>query len=255
MSRPTVVGVIPARYASTRFPGKPLALIAGKPMIQWVYERALKAKLLDQLLVATDDERIFSAVVGFGGKVEMTPGDLPSGTDRTAYVARKLQADILVNIQGDEPLIDPLAVDLVAGTLIEHDDADMATLVHPVDGGTELANPNKVRVVLDCRGRALYFSRAVIPYLRDAGDQKVWASRFTFYEHIGIYAYRRDALFRLTALAQSPLEKAEKLEQLRALENGMVIQVGICRFESLGVDVPEDLAAVEKKLQLKAYDS
>ncbi|MDZ7370099.1 MAG: 3-deoxy-manno-octulosonate cytidylyltransferase [candidate division KSB1 bacterium] len=244
-----IVVVIPARWASTRFPGKPLANIAGKPMIQRVYERVSQARDIDEVLVATDDERISGAVATFGGRAVLTPSELPSGTDRTAFVARQLQADILVNVQGDEPLIDPAAVEMTANLLLEDETADLSTLARRVKSVEDLENPNKVRVVLDRFGHALYFSRAVIPYLRDVKDSFGRLERFPYLEHIGIYGYRREALFQLTALPPSSLEEAERLEQLRALENGMTIKVGICDFVSQGVDTPEDAVAVERMIR------
>ncbi|MDZ7345560.1 MAG: 3-deoxy-manno-octulosonate cytidylyltransferase [candidate division KSB1 bacterium] len=244
-----IVVIIPARWASTRFPGKPLANIAGKPMIQRVYERVSQARDIDEVLVATDDERIAGAVAAFGGRAVLTPSDLPSGTDRTAFVARQLHADIFINVQGDEPLIDPRAVELTATLLLEDETADLATLARRVKSAEDLENPNKVRVVLDRFGHALYFSRAVIPYLRDEKDASRRLERFPYLEHIGIYGYRREALFKLTPLPPSSLEEAERLEQLRALENGMTIKVGICDFATWGVDTPQDAVEVEKMIR------
>jgi 3-deoxy-manno-octulosonate cytidylyltransferase (CMP-KDO synthetase) len=232
-----------------------LAKIAGKPMIQWVYERASKAKTVDQVVVATDDERIMSAVAGFCGIVEMTPSDLPSGTDRAAFVARKYAGDVIVNVQGDEPLIEPDAVDLAAQTLLADDSAHMATLVRRITNGADIENPNKVRVVLDHRHRALYFSRAAVPFARDIEEKSQWPTVFPYYEHIGIYAYRREFLFQFTALPPAQLEQIEKLEQLRALENGFVIQVGVGNFDSVCVDVPEDVEVVERRMkELNLYE-
>ena len=243
--------IIPARWASSRFPGKPLAMIAGKPMIQWVYERAKRAELVDEVIVATDDERILAAVHNFGGLGEMTPSELPSGTDRVAFVARKRTADVIINVQGDEPLIDPAAVDLAVTTLLSDEKAHMATLVRRLPLGADLDNPNKVRVVLDNFGRALYFSRAAVPYARDV-EKSLWPAKFPYYEHIGIYAYRRDFLFTFTELPPGPLEQIEKLEQLRALENGFIIKVGVSTFESVCVDVPNDvIAAAQRMRELK----
>lgn len=250
-----ILVVIPARWGSSRFPGKPLAKIAGKPMIQWVYERVSRAKMVNQVIVATDDERILSTVTGFGGLAEMSPSELPSGTDRTAFVARKLAGNIIVNVQGDEPLIEPDAVDLVVQTLLSDDSAHMATLARRMTNGADIENPNKARVILDHRHRALYFSRAAVPFARDIKEKSQWAEVFPYYEHIGIYAYRRDFLFQFTALPPSLLEQIEKLEQLRALENGFVIKVGIGTFESVCVDVPEDVDAVEQRMkELNLYE-
>jgi 3-deoxy-manno-octulosonate cytidylyltransferase (CMP-KDO synthetase) len=250
-----ILAVIPARWASSRFPGKPLAKIAGKPMIQWVYERTSKAKTVDQVVVATDDERIASTVAAFGGLVEMTPSELPSGTDRVAFVARKYDGDIIVNVQGDEPLIEPDAVDLTAQTLLSDDSAHMATLARRMTNGADIENPNKARIVLDQRQRALYFSRAAVPFARDIHEKSQWPEVYPYYEHIGIYAYRREFLFQFTALPPALLEQTEKLEQLRALENGFVIKVGIGSFDSVCVDVPQDVKAVEQRMkELNLYE-
>lgn len=243
-----IVAVIPARWASSRFPGKPLAMIAGKPMIQWVYERASLAKTISRVIVATDDERIVQAVQSFGGEVQMTPSELPSGTDRTAWVCRHLQCTIVVNVQGDEPLIEPDAVDLVAQTLVDNPAADMATLARRIGDCDDLENPNKARVIIDRYQRALYFSRAAVPFARDVEKAK-WIDTFPYYDHIGIYAYRRSFLFKLTELPPSQLEQIEKLEQLRALENGYTIQVGLCPFNPICVDVPDDVRKVEQRMK------
>lgn len=241
--------IIPARFASSRFPGKPLALIAGKPMIQRVYERAGQAQGFDHLIVATDDARIYDTVAGFGGRVVMTPGDLASGTDRVAWVARGLDVEVVVNLQGDEPLIDPAALELVAETLLSDSRAQMATLARPVTDGEELLGHDTARVVLNREGHALYFSRAVIPYMRDGGEVGQWAARHIYFDQIGIYAYRKPFLLNYAALPASPLEQAEKLEQLRALENGYTIKVGLCNFKPVCVDLPEHIAAVEGRLK------
>lgn len=244
-----VAAVIPARYESTRFPGKPLALIHSKPMIQWVYERTMKAELVDQVIVATDDRRIEKAVQQFGGQVKMTPNTCASGSDRVAVVAADLSADVIVNVQGDEPLIDPRAVDLVIRTLLSDEQAEMATLVRNVRNVQELTNPNTVRVIFDRNQRALYFSRAAIPYARDVNDLDQWIEKYTFYLHIGIYAYRRPFLLSYQDLPTSRLEGIEKLEQLRALENGHVIKIGVGNFDPICVDVPKDIERVEKELK------
>ncbi|HOT96980.1 MAG TPA: 3-deoxy-manno-octulosonate cytidylyltransferase [bacterium] len=241
--------IIPARYASSRFPGKPLALIAGKPMIQRVYERAAMAKGFDHLCVATDDARIFDAVAAFGGRVVMTPGDLASGTDRVAWVARDLDVEVVVNLQGDEPLIDPAALELVAATLLSDDAAVMATLARRVDDGAELLGHDTARVVIDRTQRALYFSRAAIPFVRDVREVREWASLHPFYDQIGIYAYRKPFLLGYASLPASQLEQAEKLEQLRALENGYIIKVGLCDFRPVCVDLPEHITAVERRIK------
>jgi len=246
---PTIAAIIPARYASSRFPGKPLALIAGKPMIQWVYERASQAAHLHYLLVATDDQRIYDAVLGFGGQAVLTSADCASGTDRVAQAARALEVDVVINVQGDEPLIEPAALDLVAQTLLSDNEAVMATLARQVSDPRELDNFNTARVVIDQRGRALYFSRAVIPYGRDHADKHDWPAHYPYYDQIGIYAYRKAFLLAYKDLNFSILEQAEKLEQLRALENGYVIKVGLCHFRPVCVDIPQDIAIVEQRLK------
>ncbi|MBN1560617.1 3-deoxy-manno-octulosonate cytidylyltransferase [candidate division KSB1 bacterium] len=243
-----VVAIIPARWASSRFPGKPLTPIAGKPMIQWVYERTQRAKSVADVFVATDDDRIVKAVISFGGKAVMTPSDLPSGTDRVAYVARDLEVDAIINVQGDEPLIDPDAIDVLAHTLLAEKTIRMATLVRKITEAAEIDNPNTVRVVIDKNSDALYFSRAPIPYARDI-DKKSWIDHYPYYDHIGIYAYGKEFLLQLTKLPISMLEQAEKLEQLRVLENGYRIKVGLVDVKPICVDVPDDVARVEKRLR------
>ncbi len=243
-----IIAIIPARYASTRFPGKPLALINGKPMIQWVYERTVKAHSVNDAIVATDDERIYNAVKSFG-RAEMTPKECATGSDRIAKVAEHIDADVVINVQGDEPLIDPQAVDLVADVLLSDENAEMATLVRKVQDPTDLTDPNHVRVVMDRNYRAMYFSRAVIPYARDVKDQSEWMMHYPYYLHIGIYAYRRQFLLKYESLPYSILEQVEKLEQLRALENGVTIKVGICDYQPMCVDVKEDIPKVEQRLR------
>lgn len=240
------LAIIPARYASTRFPGKPLALLGGKPVIRRVYEQV--AGVLDDVLVATDDERIFDAVRAFGGRVVMTSPDHRSGTDRCreAYEKQGGQFDIVVNVQGDEPFIRPEQLELLK-SCFDDPDTDIATLVKPftpADGLAALENPNSPKVVLDSRKRAIYFSRSVIPYLRGV-EREAWLAHHTFYKHIGLYAFRTEALLAVTALPPSPLEKAESLEQLRWLENGCRIGVGITDAETVGIDTPEDLVKAE----------
>jgi 3-deoxy-manno-octulosonate cytidylyltransferase (CMP-KDO synthetase) len=237
-----IIGVIPARYASTRFPGKPLHLIAGKPLVQHVVERCRLAKSLAEVIIATDDERI-AAVARKFCRVEMTRDDHPSGTDRIAEVAARLDGDAVVNVQGDEPLMDPAVIDAVATALAANEMSTAATRIRSVD---EYDSPNVVKVVVDASGRALYFSRRTIPFLRDlaakpAAEQLVV---FPFRKHLGIYGYRRDTLLRLVKFPVSSLEAAEKLEQLRALENGIGIAVVTVDYDSVGVDVPGDVARV-----------
>ena len=242
-----IVGIIPARFASTRFPGKPLAPVAGKPLIQHVVEQCQKAKSLSEIVVATDDERIAGAVKKFC-RVEMTRADHPSGSDRIAEVAGRIPCDAIVNIQGDEPLIDPTVIDVVAGALAQE---EMSTAATPIKNLAELENPNVVKVVVNAAGRALYFSRRTIPYLREAANRQVpeQLAAFPFLKHLGIYGYRRGTLLRLVKFPVSPLENAEKLEQLRALENGIQIVVVQVNYDSVGVDTPEDVEWVERYLK------
>ena len=242
-----VIGVIPARFASTRFPGKPLALIAGKPLIQHVVEQCQKAKSLAKVIVATDDTQIWEVAQQFC-EVEMTRPDHPSGTDRIAEVAERHACDALVNVQGDEPLIDPSVIDIVANALKK---AEMSTAATPIRDAEEYASPNVVKVVVNRAGQALYFSRRTIPYVRDAASAPVseQLAAFPFLKHLGIYGYRRDTLLRLVKFPVSPLENAEKLEQLRALDNGVNISVAQVEYESIGVDVPSDVQRVERILR------
>ena len=246
------LAIIPARYASTRFPGKPLALLGGKPVIQRVYEQV--AGVLDDAVVATDDERIRDAVRAFGGRVEMTSPDHRSGTDRCweAYCKQGREYDVVVNVQGDEPFIRPSQLEAVK-RCFDDPATDIATLVKPfteADGLDALENPNSPKVVLGSADQALYFSRSVIPYLRGVPREE-WLARHTFYKHIGMYAFRRETLYKDTALPQSALERAESLEQLRWLENGFRIRAGISDVETIGIDTPEDLAKAEEFLKLK----
>jgi len=245
-----VIGIIPARYASTRFPGKPLALIAGKPLIQRVVERCRLARSLTDVIVATDDKRIRDVAHEFC-HVEMTAPDHPSGSDRIAEVAGRCKCDAVVNIQGDEPLIDPKAIDLVAEALGR---AEMSTAATRIRSLEEYDNPNVVKVVVNAAGLALYFSRRTIPYLREAASSSVseQLAAFPFLKHLGIYGYRRETLLRLVRFPVSALEAAEKLEQLRALENGIPIAVVQVDYDSVGVDVPGDVQRVEQLL--KSYE-
>jgi 3-deoxy-manno-octulosonate cytidylyltransferase (CMP-KDO synthetase) len=233
--------IIPARHASSRLPGKPLLRQTGKYLIQHVYERACLARGIDQVVVATDDTRIASAVVSFGGRVTMTRADHPSGTDRVAEVAARLDADLIVNVQGDEPLIEPESLELLADLLRRNADADMATLAVPFCTEEDWHNPGCVKVVCDDAGRALYFSRSPIPYVRE-GKPDFAARPARFLHHLGLYAYRRDFLLALAKLPPVELEKLEKLEQLRVLALGKRIQVGVVEQAGLGVDTPEDYA-------------
>jgi 3-deoxy-manno-octulosonate cytidylyltransferase (CMP-KDO synthetase) len=238
-----ILGIIPARYASTRFPGKPLHPIAGKPLIQHVVEQCQQAKLLTEVIVATDDDRIASVAQKFC-RVEMTRADHPSGSDRIAEVARRCACDAVVNIQGDEPLIDPSVVNAVAEAL---GDCEMSTAATAIKHVAEYDNPNVVKVVVNAAGRALYFSRRTIPYLREAASRSAseQLAAFPFLKHLGIYGFRRETLLQLVQFPVSALENAEKLEQLRALDNGIPIAVVRVDYDSIGVDVPEDVARVE----------
>lgn len=245
------LGIIPARYASTRFPGKPLVDIGGKPMVQHVYERV--SPCLDDVWVATDDERIATAVVGFGGKVVMTAETHRSGTDRCLEASQKIGGnfDVVVNVQGDEPFVQPAQIEALKSCFEGTSSALLATLVKPFlekDGLEALLNPNSPKVVLNPKGEALYFSRSVIPYRRGV-PQDEWLKKGTYYKHIGVYAYCRDTLAEIAALPPSPLELAESLEQLRWLENGYRIQTAVTDVENLAVDTPEDLDRVRTYLE------
>ncbi len=241
MSASKTVAVIPARHASTRFPGKPLALIAGRPMIEHVWRRCQEANAFHEVWVATDDERIRATVEGFGGRAVMTSPDCATGTDRVAEVARgRPDVDVWVNVQGDEPLVDPAALKVLSG-LFADATVRMGTLVRPLESD-EAASPNVVKAVLALNGDALYFSRSLVPFVREPGTPvKRWG-------HIGLYGYRRDVLLSLAGRAPTPLEEAEKLEQLRALENGLRIRVLRTGRGSPGVDTREDLERVERLL-------
>lgn len=231
------VGVIPARYASSRFPGKPLAGLRGRPLVQHVYERARRSKTLARVVVATDDLRIRDAVVAFGGEVQLTGLHHPSGTDRVAEVAASLSCEVVVNIQGDEPLIEPLMIDEAVSPLFVESDLIMGTVCRRLEKEEEWQSPHVVKVVRDRRGFALYFSRSPVPYARVQG-------RHSYYKHIGLYVYRRDFLLKLASLAPTPLEETEHLEQLRALEYGYPIKVVETKYDSIGVDTPEDLERI-----------
>jgi 3-deoxy-manno-octulosonate cytidylyltransferase (CMP-KDO synthetase) len=241
-----VVGLIPARYGSTRLPGKPLKLICGKPMIQRVYERCAGCRTLDSVCVATDDARIVEAVEAFGGKAAMTRADHLSGTDRLAEAVESIAADIVVNIQGDQPFIDPLMIEEAVRPVIEDETVELCTLMYPVARARDLSDPGVVKVVVDLKGNALYFSRSLIPYARNETGQRV-------FEHVGTYVYRRETLLRIARLRPTPLELTESLEQLRWLEHAYRIRVVETRcadrdFAGFSVDTEQDLERAEQML-------
>lgn len=252
MSQARVVGIIPARYASTRLPGKALKEILGKPMIQRVYERSLQSALLSSVCVATDDDRIVRVVEAFGGTAIMTSPDHPSGTDRLAEAVRGIEADIVVNIQGDQPFIDPAMIDEGVQPLLDDASVEIATLMHPIHRPEDLADPSVVKVVTDLAGNALYFSRSLLPYPRQPLPHQV-------YEHVGLYVYRRDFLLKLAGLAPTPYEQIESLEQLRVLEHGYRIRVMETRcadnaFSGFSVDTPEDLERAAAMLRERGLE-
>ena len=242
--------IIPARYASTRFPGKPLALLGNKPVIQHVYEQT--SSVLSDVWVATDDDRIREAVEKFGGRVVMTRADHKSGTDRIEEAAEKTgtQADVIINIQGDEPFVQPSQIKTLM-QLFDNADTQIGTLGKHFENIEAVNNPNSPKIVTDKQGFALYFSRSVIPYIRGAQDNE-WLSHFPFLKHLGLYAYRREVLHKITQLPQSSLEIAESLEQLRWLENGYRIRVGLTDVETVGIDTPEDLQRAEEFLKSRS---
>ena len=243
--------IIPARFASSRFPGKPLALLGGQPMIQHVYEQAVKS--LENVFVATDDVRIKKAVLEFGGNVIMTSREHKSGTDRCSEAVSKIESergleiDTVINIQGDEPFIKPGQIDLLMSCFVD-DSVEIATLIRKVLPGENLANINHTKVVITLKGDAIYFSRAIIPFLRDVNIDE-WSYKHSFYKHLGIYAYRTDTLRKLTSLDRSPLEIAESLEQNRWLENGYRIRTALTDWESIGIDTPEDLKKANEMIK------
>lgn len=245
MSDPQVVVVIPARYGSSRLPGKPLVSLAGKPMVQRVYERAKLAQTVSRVVVATDDQRIVDAIQVIGGEARLTRSDHRTGTERIAEVAAHDSGDIFVNVQGDEPLIDPAAIDTAVGALLEEPAAQVATIATVVRHAADVMDPNVVKTVLDFEGNALYFSRAPIPWIRDT-QQKMSVK---YWKHLGLYVFQKDALLEYPTLPQGDLEKIEQLEQLRWLENGWKIRVAEVAHDSVSVDVPEDVARVEKLLE------
>jgi 3-deoxy-manno-octulosonate cytidylyltransferase (CMP-KDO synthetase) len=247
-------GIIPARYASSRFPGKPLAVIGDRSMIQRVYEQASKS--LENVYVATDDERIAKAVLGFGGKVVMTSPDHSSGTDRCSEAVSRIEAetgtktDVVINIQGDEPFIKPEQIDLIV-RCFDDDEVDIATLICKAETSEDIFSPNQIKVVLSVNGDALYFSRSPIPYLRDI-EINEWPVRYNFYKHLGIYGFKKEILNEVTLLKRSSLEIAESLEQNRWLENGYKIRTAVTRWDSVGIDTPEDIERTS--LFLKDFD-
>jgi len=240
------IGIIPARYASTRFPGKPLAMLGGKPVIQRVYEQVVAS--LGEAYVATDDERILNAVKTFGGQAVMTRSDHQSGTDRIEEAAEKIgtTADVIINVQGDEPFIHPSQLYTVC-RLFDDPQVQIGTLGKPFESIEAAENPNSPKIVTDLNGYALYFSRSVIPFIRGK-ERGEWLQHFPFLKHLGLYAYRREVLAAITKLPQSPLERAESLEQLRWLQNGYRIKVGLTDVETVGIDTPEDLRRAEALL-------
>jgi 3-deoxy-manno-octulosonate cytidylyltransferase (CMP-KDO synthetase) len=248
-----VTAVIPARYASTRFEGKALADIMGKPMVQHVYERTSRATLVSGVIVATDDPRIAAAVNAFGGRVEMTSPSHETGTDRLAEVAERIDSEIIVNVQGDEPLIDPALIDEAIRPLLDDDSIQMGTVKCRIRNLHDFLSPNVVKVVTDINGFALYFSRSPLPFFRDKWDclkdEAFDSGRLLCFKHVGLYVFRREFLIKFAHMAQTHLERSEKLEQLRVLENGYRIRVVETEYESIGVDSPPDLEKVLEKLR------
>jgi 3-deoxy-manno-octulosonate cytidylyltransferase (CMP-KDO synthetase) len=245
MAEPNVIVVIPARYGSTRMPGKPMVPIAGKPMIQHVFERAKQAQTVHRVLVATDDQRIFDAVQAFGGEARMTRADHRTGTERIAEVAAHEGGEVFVNVQGDEPLIDPGAIDTAVAALLEEPPAQIATVATAIRHAGDIMDPNVVKTVLDFEDTALYFSRAPIPWIRDTA-QKIHVK---YWKHLGLYVFQRDALLEFPTLPQGELEKIEQLEQLRWLENGWRIRVAEVAHDAVSVDVAEDVERVERLMK------
>jgi 3-deoxy-manno-octulosonate cytidylyltransferase (CMP-KDO synthetase) len=245
MSKPSVVAVIPARYASTRLPGKPLVPLAGKPMVQHVYERTKLASTVNRVIVATDDQRIIDAVRAFGGEARMTRADHRTGTERIAEVAAHESGHVFVNVQGDEPLIDPAAIDTAVQALLEGEPAQIATVATPIRVTADIMDPNIVKTVLDFDENALYFSRAPIPWVRDS-QHKVHVK---YWKHLGLYVFQRGALLEYPTLPQGELERIEQLEQLRWLENGWKIRVAEVEHDAVSVDVAEDVVRVEKLME------
>jgi 3-deoxy-manno-octulosonate cytidylyltransferase (CMP-KDO synthetase) len=249
----SIIAVIPARYASTRFPGKALVLIKGKPMIQWVYERTRLSRLIDRTIVATDDDRIFAAVRSFGGEAMMTSPNHATGTDRIAEVAHMIECGLVVNVQGDEPLIHSEMIDQAIAPMIDDPAIPMGTLCRKIGVREDIFDPNVVKVVFNKNGFALYFSRAPIPWDREQWSGKDRSAEMplvtSLYKHIGLYVYRRDFLLNYAQLSRTPLEIAEKLEQLRVLEHGHAIKTVITEHDSFGVDIPDDLSKILKRIE------
>ena len=245
MSPPKVIVVIPARYGSTRLAGKPLISLAGKPMIQRVYERAKLAARVNRVIVATDDERIVKAIEAFGGEARMTRSEHRTGTERVAEVAAREQGDVFVNVQGDEPLLDPNAIDVAVNSLLEEPQASISTVATPIKTPGDIMDPNVVKTVLDFDGNAIYFSRAPIPWVRDTASK----IQVRHLKHLGLYVFQRDALLEYPTLPQGELERVEQLEQLRWMENGWKIRVAEVEHDAISVDVPKDVARVERLLQ------
>jgi 3-deoxy-manno-octulosonate cytidylyltransferase (CMP-KDO synthetase) len=242
-----IIGIIPARFASTRLMGKPLAKIGGKPMIQHTYESAKKSRILNDVIIAVDDQKLYDVIAGFGGKVKMTSNEIKTGSDRIAAVAADFpDADIIVNIQGDEPFIPGMMIDEAIEPHLFDRKVEISTLVKKISSVEELKSPNVVKVVFDYNNYALYFSRSPIPYVRDAKTNLERVRTGEVYKHIGLYVYKREALFKFTSLKPTDLEQIEKLEQLRMLENGMRIKVVETEYESFSVDTPEDLEFARK---------
>lgn len=240
-----VIGVIPARFSSSRFEGKVLANILGRPMIQHIWERSKQARLLDDLIIACDNEKVAETAEGFGAKVVFTAKGHTCGTDRIAEVVNPIDVKVVINIQGDEPLIEPAMIDSLASELLENEDVYMATLMKRIDNPEEISNPNVVKVITGKDGFAIYFSRAAIPYRVDSSLEP----NPVFYKHIGLYGYTKDFLFTYKNIPESRLERIEKLEQLRVLEDGLRIKVIETKFDTVGVDNPEDIAKVEELLR------
>ena len=239
------IAVIPARYDSTRFPGKPLALLLGKPIIQHVYQKVVDTKLFDDVIVATDDQRIFDTVIQFDGKVMLTSKKHQSGTDRVAEICSKIECDVVVNVQGDEPFISKEPLEKLV-EVFKDEEVEVASLMHKITA--EIDSPNFVKVVCDINSNALYFSRSVIPFVRNPESP---ITNPGYFKHIGVYAFRKEALQKFVRLSQSKLEEAEKLEQLRLLENGVKIKMIETDYTGIGIDIPEDLQKAEKIIQSK----